>query len=229
MAFVHSPKIVTDGLVLALDAGNVKSYPGSGTTWLDKSGRGNNGTLINGPTFNSGNNGSIVFDGVDDYVNCGNDSSFDLTTQLTLECWVKTSDTSQFAHFISKFPASNCSYLLGATVGSGYLYFSRSTNGSNQNINGQVNINVCDGNWKHVVASYNSTTSTLLMSINGIIQSSSLSGDVYVTTTNVNIGRRTNVGQYYSANIPNVRIYNKALSASEILQNYNATKGRFGL
>jgi hypothetical protein len=67
MAFVHSPKIVTDELVLTLDAGNVKSYPGSGTTWLDKSGRGSNGTLINGPTFNSGNGGSIVFDGTDDF------------------------------------------------------------------------------------------------------------------------------------------------------------------
>jgi hypothetical protein len=229
MSFNYSPKIVTDGLVLCLDAANTKSYVSGSTAWNDLSRGGNNGTLINGPTFNTGNGGSIVFDGVDDYVNCGNDSSFDLTTQLTLECWVKTSDTSQFAHFISKFPASNCSYQLGATVGSGYLYFSRSTNGSNQGINGQVNINVCDGNWKHVVVSYNSTTSTLLMSINGIIQSSSLSGDVYVTTTNVNIGRRTNVGQYYSANISNVRIYNRALSASEVLQNYNATKTRFGL
>jgi hypothetical protein len=65
------PNIVTDGLVLYLDAANQKSYPGTGTTWNDLSGNGNNGTLVNGPTFNSDNNGSIVFDGVDDYVNFG--------------------------------------------------------------------------------------------------------------------------------------------------------------
>ena len=66
MAFIHSPKISTDGLVLALDTANRKSYPGSGTVWNDLSGNGNNGSLINGPTFNGANGGSIVFDGVDD-------------------------------------------------------------------------------------------------------------------------------------------------------------------
>ena len=78
MALSHSPLIVTDGLVLCLDAANKKSYSGSGTTWTDRSGNGNNGTLVNGPTFDSGNGGSIDFDGVDDNVNLGNDSSFDL-------------------------------------------------------------------------------------------------------------------------------------------------------
>ena len=68
MSLFHSPSLVTSGLVLCLDAGNPKSYPGSGTTWTDLSGRGNHGTLVNGPTFNSANGGSIVFDGSNDYV-----------------------------------------------------------------------------------------------------------------------------------------------------------------
>ena len=67
MAFNYSPKIVTDGLVFAVDAANKKSYPGSGTTWTDLAGS-NDGTLTNGPTFDSGDGGSIVFDGTDDYV-----------------------------------------------------------------------------------------------------------------------------------------------------------------
>ena len=67
MAFSYSPKIVTDGLVFAVDAANKKSYPGSGTTWTDLAGS-NDGTLTNGPTFDSGNGGSIVFDGSDDYI-----------------------------------------------------------------------------------------------------------------------------------------------------------------
>ena len=69
MSINYNPRIVTDGLVLLLDAGNTKSYPGTGTTWTDISRNGNNGTLTNGPTFDSANGGSLVFDGVDDYVN----------------------------------------------------------------------------------------------------------------------------------------------------------------
>jgi len=71
MSYSNGPTIVTDGLVLALDAADKNSYPGSGTTWNDLAGS-NNGTLTNGPTFDSGNGGSIVFDGVDDYVNLSN-------------------------------------------------------------------------------------------------------------------------------------------------------------
>ena len=75
MAFSYSPKIVTDGLVLYLDAANNRSYPGSGTTWTDLSRGGNNGTLTNGPTFNGANGGSIVFDGTNDFIDCGNASN----------------------------------------------------------------------------------------------------------------------------------------------------------
>ncbi len=86
MSFVHSPKIVTDGLVLALDAGNTKSYTSGSTTWFDKSGNANNGTLTNGPTFSSANGGSIVFDGVDDRVEFGSFGS--LPTQGTIQFWM---------------------------------------------------------------------------------------------------------------------------------------------
>ncbi len=68
MGLIHSPSIVTDGLVLCLDAANSRSYPGTGATWTDLKG-GNNGTLENGPTFDAANGGSIVFDGTDDIVN----------------------------------------------------------------------------------------------------------------------------------------------------------------
>ena len=71
MAFNYSPRIIQDGLVLYLDAANTKSYPTTGTTWSDLSRRGNNGTLTNGPTFNSSNGGIIVFDGINNYVDFG--------------------------------------------------------------------------------------------------------------------------------------------------------------
>ena len=95
MGLAHSPRIVTDGLVLCLDAASKRSYPGAGTTWTDLKG-GNNGTLTNGPTFDADNGGSIVFDGSDDYVNCGNGSDFSITEQVTLICLdEKTLQTKQ--------------------------------------------------------------------------------------------------------------------------------------
>jgi hypothetical protein len=95
MAFIHSPKIVTDGLVLALDAGNVKSYASGSTTWLDKSGGGNNGTLINGPTFSSANGGSVVFDGTNDNALLPiNFFSYPSLTTFSISLWFKSSQSN---------------------------------------------------------------------------------------------------------------------------------------
>ena len=87
MAFNYSPKIVTDGLVLYMDAANSKSYVSGSTTWNDISRSGNNGTLINGPTFNSSNGGSIVFDGTNDYVNLSDSDNWFYTGNFTIEFW----------------------------------------------------------------------------------------------------------------------------------------------
>jgi hypothetical protein len=89
MAGTIAPNIVTDGLVLYLDAANTKSYVSGSTTWNDMSGFSNNGTLVNGPTFNSANGGSIVFDGVNDYVDC-NSTIVNLNSSFTFASWVKT-------------------------------------------------------------------------------------------------------------------------------------------
>lgn len=96
MGFYRGPHIVTDGLVLALDAANPTSYPGSGTTWRDLSGNNNSGSLVNGPTFNSVNGGSIVFDGSNDYVNipyAGNTSN-SFTFTIVMKCNNMDSNTS---------------------------------------------------------------------------------------------------------------------------------------
>ena len=87
MAFNYSPKIVTDGLVLCLDAGNPNSYPGSGNTWKDLSRGRNNGTLVNGPTFSGANGGSLVFDGVNDYNQHINLQNF-INQDITISLWV---------------------------------------------------------------------------------------------------------------------------------------------
>jgi hypothetical protein len=99
MAVNYSPKIITDGLVLYLDAANTRSYPGSGTVWSDLSRGGNNGTLRNGPTFNSGNGGSIVFDGVNDYASFPNNTNLD-NQKITMENWVYPTITLSQQGFI---------------------------------------------------------------------------------------------------------------------------------
>lgn len=111
MALNHSPKIVTNGLVLYLDAANQKSYPGSGTTWTDLSGNGNTGTLTNGPTFSANNNGGIVFDGANDYVSISNSSSLNITGRnITIEVIFKSNDLASSQHadgLLSKGSGSN--------------------------------------------------------------------------------------------------------------------------
>ena len=88
MAFNYSPKIVTNGLVLALDAANKKSYPGSGTTWSDLSGNGYTATLLNGTAFSSINFGTFVFDGTNDNASIPYNTNLDPTSGITFEAWI---------------------------------------------------------------------------------------------------------------------------------------------
>ena len=208
-------KIVTDGLVLALNAADPNSYPGSGTTWRDMSGNGNNGTLTNGPTFNSGNGGSIVFDGVDDYVT----GSFNQNpTQFTINVWVNL--------------------ITNNTVGAGIV----STNGTGETGTSFIFIQMGGGvkpfqfntvantvaptlNTWYMVTGVQTATQQSLYINNSLINTSTASGSL---GTNYVVSRRWD-GLYLNARIGSVQIYNRALTQAEITQNYNAQKSRFGL
>ena len=232
MATKYSPKMVTDGLVLSLDAANTKSYPKSGTTWSDLSGNGNTGTLTNGPTFSAGNLGSIVFDGVDDYVNCGSNSSLNLGS-LTLSAWVKAStNVSTYRAIIadeSITGASTWNYRLYIVQSSGLVVFDVS-GGGYSGVSSTYAIN--NNQWYHICAVRTGPGGSQNLYINGILNNSG-SDTTSITTLSyaVWIGRSPfSSGIYpFIGNIPQVSIYNRALSATEILQNYNATKNRFGL
>jgi hypothetical protein len=218
--------IVTEGLVLNLDAGNPLSYPGTGTTWTDLTTNGNNGTLINGPTFDSANGGSIVFDGTNDYVNCGNASNLQITVG-TISVWVKTTTPgSSYRGIITKALAWGLfvkdgiliTYDWGMPVNMG----TRTTG-----------INISDGTWKNVVMTFTQTVGT--PSNNAIVY---LNGNPVLTTTvkhfnntiNVELGRNGgSPEQVLNGNISKALIYNKVLTPQEVLQNFNATKGRYGL
>ena len=234
MSGKSGPDIVENGLVLCLDAANKLSYPRTGTTWTDLSGNSNTGTLTNGPTFSAGNMGSIVFDGTNDYVdtvNTGTTFQFANVT-FTVSLWIKTSATSGV--IISKgATASTAGWMFqfdSAGTVSGTTKGSDGTNTYNRTSIATVNNNT----WRNIVSVYTTNTTTLASNttsiyIDGVLSNGTgtLGGLVYATTTDtVQIGRRPS-GAYWSGSVSNLLIYNRALTAAEILQNYNATKSRF--
>jgi hypothetical protein len=226
MSVIGGPDIITDGLVLHLDAASAKSYPGSGTTWYDRSRYKNHGTLTNGPTFDSGNGGSIVLDGVDDYVSGTNNSSIQLTGDLTVSAWVKLGDNANqgIIEKMIAYPYSG----YGITKQSGYFKFWTASGGSYVYTNSNLTY-TADNNWYYVVGRRTSGNNRLF--INSILQSDSQSPPLSDSGQSYVIGRYfSNVNNYYAGgNISQVSIYNRALTADEIQQNFNVTKGRYGL
>lgn len=224
MAYFHSPQIVKDGLVLLLDAGNPKSYSGTGTLWFDLSGNKYNFGLVNTPTFS---NGVFSFDGTNQYTS-GNYSNLYLapTGIRTLEIWCK----------INSFP----------TVTGGLFSGQLSTSGTLQVLNsgkfrwhwddgntGNSNTTLVAGAWNQITVVLNNYFATYYY--NGAIdKTAAISSDTVASQVTVwSIGRQNRdfTGEFYYLNcdVSIARQYSKELSAEEVLQNYNATKGRFGL
>jgi hypothetical protein len=225
--------IVTDGLVLNVDAGFTPSYPKSGTTWTDLSLSGNNGTLTNGPTFNTDGGGSIVFDGVDDYVTLGTGTL--PITSITACVWVKTTTTEQKTILgrwgYSNFPNQRTWYI-GTYTSEGNLQVILSNNGTTS-FNRYVGPAINDNTWKHLSFTFNA--GTVILYIDGISVEYTQIGSYTVnslhnSTSPLLVGAADNgIGNNFNGNVSTSQIYNRALSADEILQNYNAQKGRFGL
>jgi hypothetical protein len=198
VALSHSPSIVTNGLVLCLDAANTKSYPGSGTTWTDLSGRGNNGTLVNGVGYNSGNLGSLVFDGVDDYV-----ITSTITSYKSLNMWV--------------YLNSKDAYLLDARNGSpsGYFWFP----------GGDANFGP---DWDQFYIN-GQPVSLSLSNIPTNVWFNFYIRNTGIRTGTINLFSRFTNNEHQSGKYSLFSAYNRALSAAEIQQNYNALRGRFSI
>jgi hypothetical protein len=224
MGFYRGPHIVTDGLVLALDAANTKSYPGTGTTWSDVSGNNNNGTLTNGPTFNSANGGSIVFDGTNDYAQIAHNTILNPTLNMTMAVWINITNFINSMAICGKGTQVN---------GSGGFDF-RIDNSSSLNlvkyfiVDQTVTITPLQTNtWYNICAVQGSTS--VIYYINGL-QVGSFSNSVnYQTNTTTFKICLDRASIYTPSRIANFMFYNRAITASEILQNYNATKSRFNL
>lgn len=224
----HSPQIVTDGLVLCLDAANRKSYPGSGTDWIDRSGNNNNAVNSN-MTYTSENNGIFDFNNVSSVSLIANSPSLNPTTQLTIESWVKFDGNSQ--DFIFEKGNVNTQYSL-FSHGSDIVFrtFHAAANVFHTQSPTKTAVGIVNGQWHHIVGSWDGTTKRIY--IDGVLKNSvARSGDLITRTTGAAVGRfgGTSVGFFFGGNISKVSIYQKGLSSDEILQNYNALKGRFDL
>ena len=216
MSFNFSPRIIRDGLVLYLDAANSSSYISGSTAWNDISRNNNNGTLINGPTFNSNNSGSIVFDGVNDYAI---HNSLNLGTVCSWGLWVNYNSLS------------GTQVLLGSNIAN---YYSLFYNGLTFYVNyaGSVGslsypTGLSANTWYNIFLTRNGSTITVYLNGNSIGTMSG--GSPTLATIFSIIGAERTTVYFSNVKISNVLLYNRTLSASEVLQNYNVIKSRFGL
>jgi hypothetical protein len=228
MGISGGPNIVRDSsLVLELDAADRNSYVSGSTIWNDLTANNNIGTLTNGPTFSSASLGSIVFDGVDDYVQ--SPLFVNLITNVTIQCWVYISTTSKKGAFVKVGGGVN-----GYAIGVG----TNNYDGLGNEILGLfsgvrwIDTNTTYGTGWKMATLVIGATSIPTIYVNASLIGSYTGTNPITPTANVFIGR--NVGdettpRAFNGNIANIQIYNRALSATEILQNYNAQKSRFGL
>jgi hypothetical protein len=238
MACNYQGKIVTNGLVLCLDAADKKSYPGTGTVWRDRSGNGNNGTLVNGPTYSNSNGGSLVFDGNLTYGSVSSAQFQSGNNPLTMECWVKW--------FGNGTNVQNIIFGYGSDIGPNRVPLLFATpnlfgfsfgSGSGDVVSSSILVNT----WYHIIATYDLTSCKIYL--NGILQNTTSYSSSNVILTGSN-GALAGIGSLFSTygnvaspsrygtfngNISKIAYYNRSLSANEIQQNFNATRGRFGI
>lgn len=228
MGLDHSPLIVTDGLMMYLDARNTRSYPGTGNTWFDLKGN-INFTLQNSPPFlpNSAG-GSIGFTAASSHWALSS-NNLPLMTRFTVEVWhyytgVNTGTSPVIITETYPGSTSQINFNLGATTTSSDLRIGYFNGGWNESGIYTLTTN----SWNHIVGTFDGTN--LRLYVNKVNQVTTLNGGTPTSNTGgIRLMRRWDNGEYWGGHLSTVKIYNRALSATEIVQNYNATKKRYGL
>jgi hypothetical protein len=223
MALAHNPKIVTDSLVLCLDAANPKSYPGSGTVWKDLSGNGNDGTLVNGVGFNSANKGVLTFDGVNDVC----EVEFTIPSEYTIQIAVE---------FTGSVIGNRAIVDYGAGFSNQVRYYLQNSRFKIQHDNSFGST----GNFSSFLVEPSVIYFTAItyaaglssMYINGVLDStqslSAPSAQQKFAIANKPMGNGSGILPL-AANVSGISVYNRALSADEISQNFQALRGRYGI
>ena len=221
MAISYNSSIVTSGLALCLDAANPRSYPGSGTNWFDVSGNTRTGTLVNGTAFNASNGGSFAFDGVDDYVNVSNSNLNHGTSNFSYSCWVNYTALTSLGTIFENGSWTNCLLIRYETS-----YFSIYSMGS---LWGTFSFAPTLGVWYKL--DFVRDGSVLNFYVNGVYQTQiSFTANIAPSPNNLYIGMSQHAaGQCFNGRINLATVYTSALTATQVAQNFNATRGRYNV
>lgn len=195
------------------------SVKNRGTTWIDLTGRSNTATLTNGPGFDNANRGSIVFNGTNQYAPIGTTGFPFGSSAGTLSAWAKTNTTSGYAWIISYGTSTTSQSRFIGRVGSTYYF-----GGYSDDITAS---GVVANTWFNMTGVYDG--SNALLYINGVLVSGPTAKSWNTVANTAQLGRQTYPAEYWNGNIGQVLVYNRALTASEVLQNYNTNKFRFGI
>jgi len=228
--------IVINGLALWFDAGLLHSYPQTGVDWIDMSGNRNNGTLLNGPTFNSSNEGNIVLDGVNDYVNVPSESQIANSTEITAELFIKVNASTSRGWQYLLFRRNTWTsvfegFVISLIEADRKIQFNTTPQSGSPQANAKSTTAINYGTIYHIVGTFKSNDK-IQAYINGVLEATTNithNLDIPATQT-VKIGRSAeSLDSPANAQIYIARIYNRVLSTAEIQQNFNAQKARFGL
>jgi hypothetical protein len=223
----YDKAIVTSGLVAALDFSNTASYNGTGTTVFDISGRSNNATLTNSPSYSSDASGSLTLNGSNQMITGVHNSDVEIIGDLTIDAWFKLeADPGDWVRVIGKGNESSRTYGLWYNKAASYFLYQR-YGSSNMNVLYTSTVNI--GTWYHLTGVTTGTTNELYL--NGSLVGTTIGGSAtYATSTEpYTLGKHPQVHAYHNGKIGEGRIYNRGLTAPEVLKNYNATKSRYGL
>ena len=215
--------IVTNGLVLNLDASRLSSYPNAGTTWTDISGNGNNGTMTNGPIFGTANGGVITFDGINDRVSSF-PTQFPNTNSKTIDMWFKTNSSTRQG--LCGVRSASTGWVFCINRGStGNLTYFNTGQGEYQ-----IPAGITTNTWYNAIVTHDYSVGTIKIYLNGnLLGTASLPGYISSSFNGVIGDEDNSFTTPFNGDICQTKIYNRALSSTEITQNYNATKSRFGL
>ena len=252
MGLGHGPNIVKDGLVFYVDAANPKSYPGSGVAWNSLQTPDNSVTLTNGPSFQSLGNGSINFDGNDDIGILNYDNSLSNSpTTFSIDMWVNVGNIgSKFVQFMTNRDNSDLKTTMAIGIDNRQLVRIWNPSGNDHMVtyvhisNGSTSYYSFkkelfgttngDNQWHNITGTYSKSNSELKLYYDGVLQHTvSISIDLYNSLVDWRIGSGYSYGaegQYdydLVGNISNIKMYHKALTQTEVTQNYNALKPRF--
>lgn len=232
MSVFAGPNTTKSGVVLHLDAANTKSYPGSGTTWYDISGNGNNATLTNGPVYDSTNQGSFTFDSANDTAIVASSASIPVgAAARTVSVWFYT-NTTTWANDVNTlffYGAGSNGQAFGIDMSTFPAMEFFTWGGTGRDLT--FNTTFSQVGWKNIQITYNGATSVLIYENGSLTQTLTLSSATSTPSSSMYIGsiNPSLISGYYDGKVPQVLVYNRSLSAAEVQQNFQALRGRYGI